>query len=172
MWSNLARAAVASAGLVGATVVGNGPARANEMMTVAEAKEFVHGKLFTYQCFEGTTGAGRVYPDGSVVGSIQIRGEGPVRYVALPPGTIRVKGESVCAYLRGLPFEPCFNLQKTSPRSFRGSVWGFGFAFCDFTRRSARVDLASTPLRLTPIQPGGADARKPLQTEKQTAQQD
>jgi hypothetical protein len=125
-------------------------------MTVAEAKRFVHGKLFAYTCFEGTTGAGRVYPDGSVVGSIQIRGEGPVRYVALPPGTIRVKGESVCAYLRGLPFEPCFNLQKTSPRSFRGSIWGFGFAFCDFTRRSARVDLASTPLRLTPIRPAGS----------------
>ncbi len=167
MWSRLARAAVVFAGFAFAL-----PAGANEM-TVAEAKRFVHGKLFSYQCFEGTTGAGRVYPDGSVVGSIQIRGEGPVRYVALPPGTIRVKGESVCAYLRGLPFEPCFNLQKTSPRSFRGSIWGFGFAFCDFTRRSARVDLASTPLRLTPIQPSASGAgTKPVETANQDSRRD
>jgi hypothetical protein len=85
--------------------------------------------------------------------------------VALPAGTIRVKGESVCASVRGLPFEPCFNLDKTSHQSFRGSIWGFGFAYCDFTRRSARVDLAGTPLRLSPMQPGDAANRtRPVET--------
>ena len=134
-------------------------------MKAEEAKRFVSGRLFAYNCFEGTTGAGRIYPDGSVVGSIQLRGEGPVRYVALPAGTLKIKGESYCATVRGLPFEPCFNVDKTSHQTFRGSVYGFGFAYCDFARRSARVDLAVTPLRLNPIQATSpASAQRPIET--------
>ena len=146
MLGKLARTAIAVANVAYAL-----PAVAAEM-NAEEAKRFVSGRLFAYDCFEGTTGAGRIYPDGSVVGSIQLRGEGPVRYVALPAGTLKIKGESYCATVRGLPFEPCFNVNKTSQHSFRGSVYGIGFAYCDFTRRSARVDLAGTPLRLNPIQ--------------------
>jgi hypothetical protein len=131
------------------------PAAAAEM-NADEAKRFISGRLFAYTCFEGTSGAGRIYADGSVVGSIQIRGDGPVRYVALPAGTLRVKGDSYCASMRGLPFEPCFNLTKTSHQSFRGSVYGLGFAACEFTRRSARVDLAGSPLRLSPLQSTGS----------------
>ena len=96
----------------------------------------------SYTCFEGTRGQGRVYADGSVVGSIQFQGSGPTRYAHLPAGTLRVKGESVCATLRGLPIEPCFNLEKTSETSFRGSVSGLGFASCEFTRHQARAALA------------------------------
>src|SRR5262249_34707660 len=124
-----------------------------------EAKRFIAGKHFAYTCFEGTTGAGRIFSDGSVAGSIQIRGDGPVRYVVLPAGTLRIKGDSYCATVHGLPFEPCFNVDKTSHQSFRGSIWGFPFAFCDFTRRSARVDLAATPLRLNSFARGGRQAR-------------
>ena len=116
-------------------------------MNAEEAKRFVSGRLFAYNCFEGTTGAGRIYPDGSVVGSIQLRGEGPVRYVALPSGTLKIKGESCCATVRGLPFEPCFNVNKTSQVSFRGSVYGLGFAYCDFTRRNNRPNIVRTTLR-------------------------
>ena len=144
------------------------PAAAAEM-TADEAKRFVSGKLFAYNCFEGTSGAGRIYADGSVAGSIQIRGDGPMRYVALPAGTLRVKGESICASMRGLPFEPCFYVEKTSHNSFRGSIYGFGFAYCDFTRRSARVDLAGTPLRLNPIQ---STVATPQQTAITTADRD
>jgi len=134
-------------------------------LSAEEATRFIAGKLFAYNCFEGTNGAGRIYPDGSVVGSIQIRGDGPVRYVALPAGTLKIKGESYCATVRGLPFEPCFNVDKTSHASFRGSVWGFAFAYCDFTRRSARVDLAGTPLRLNPIQPNHSSSQqRPVDT--------
>ena len=154
-----ARAAVAVVGLCFAI-----PASAGEM-TATEAKRFVSGKLFSYTCFEGTAGAGRIYADGSVIGSIQIRGSGPIRYVALPAGTVRVKGESICASMSGLPFEPCFSLDKTSAHSFRGSIYGFGFAYCDFTRRSARVDLAGTPLRLNPIQPNHSSGQpRPVDT--------
>jgi len=116
------------------------PALAGEM-SADEARRFVIGKMFSYTCFEGTRGQGRVHPDGSVVGSIQFRGEGQMRYAALPAGTLRVKGESVCASLRGLPIEPCFNLERTSEVSFRGSVSGLGFAYCEFTRNQGRAHV-------------------------------
>lgn len=110
------------------------PASAGEM-TPDHARRFVVGKVFSYTCFEGTTGAGRIQADGSVAGTIQFQGRGPVRRAALPSGTLRIKGEKVCASVKGLPFEPCFNLEKTSDNSFRGSVSGFGFAYCDFVRQ-------------------------------------
>ena len=49
------------------------PAVASEM-SVEEARHFVIGKLFAYECFEGTRGQGRIYSDGSVIGSIQLQG--------------------------------------------------------------------------------------------------
>ena len=103
-------------------------------MNADMARRFVAGKTFVYNCFDGTKGAGRIYSDGSVAGSIQLRGSGPMRFVTLPAGTLRVKGQSYCAALRGLPFEPCFNLDRSSERSFRGAVAGFNFAYCDFNR--------------------------------------
>ena len=130
------------------------PALAGEM-SADEARRFVIGKMFSYTCFEGTRGQGRVHPDGSVVGSIQFRGEGQMRYAALPAGTLRVKGESVCASLRGLPIQPCFNLERTSEVSFRGSVSGLGFAYCEFTRNQGRAHMVRSahsdhPLGLRP----------------------
>jgi hypothetical protein len=116
------------------------PAVAGEM-SVEEARRFVIGKLFTYECFEGTRGMGRIYSDGSVIGSIQLQGSGPVRYAHLPAGTIQVKGESVCASVRGLPFAPCFSLDKTGETSFRGAIYGMGFASCQFTRRFSHAEL-------------------------------
>ena len=127
------------------------PALAGDM-SAEEARHFVVGKLFSYTCFEGTRGQGRVLHDGSVVGSIQFQGSGQVRYAALPPGTLQVKGEAVCASVRGLPVQPCFNLNRIDENSFRGSISGLGFASCDFTRRNARATVAhsSHPLHLRP----------------------
>jgi hypothetical protein len=131
------------------------PAAAEEL-NPEEARHFVANKLFSYSCFEGTTGLGHIYADGSVVGTIRIGGTGPVRYVNLPAGTIKVTTEQVCASIRGLLFEPCFNVDKTSEISFRGSISGFGFAYCDFTRRNPRFELAGPGAlgraRATPIQ--------------------
>jgi hypothetical protein len=121
------------------------PAAAGELRP-EEARHFVAGKLFSYTCFEGTSGAGRIYADGSVIGTIRIGGTGPIRYVSLPPGTVRVKPEAVCASVRGMLFEPCFNLDKTSEISFRGSIAGLGFAYCDFTRRNPRLELTAVNL--------------------------
>jgi hypothetical protein len=43
-----------------------------------------------------------------------------------------------------MPIQPCFNVNKTDHASFRGSISGLGFAYCDFSRKSGRVDLATT----------------------------
>ncbi|MEA2978228.1 MAG: hypothetical protein QOF91_98 [Alphaproteobacteria bacterium] len=120
------------------------PAQAEEMRA-DEARHFIAGKHFAYSCFDGTTGNGRIYADGSVAGYIQPGGSGPRRYVVLPTGTLRPNGGRYCASLRGLPFEPCFNLDRTSQVSFRGSISGLGFAYCNFVRRSTRADLQPTP---------------------------
>lgn len=119
------------------------PAVAGQM-GAEEARRFVIGKMFSYNCFEGTRGSGRVFADGSVVGTIQIRGDGPVRNAWLPAGTIKVKGEAVCASMRGMPIEPCFNLERTEANKFRGSISGLGFAYCEFTRHRGRVNFASS----------------------------
>ena len=64
-------------------------------MTADEARQFVIGKMFNYACFEGTRGQARVNFDGSVTGSVQFKGSGPVRYAQLPPNTLQVRGCSV-----------------------------------------------------------------------------
>jgi hypothetical protein len=106
-----------------------------ETLSPDAARRFVVGKLFAFNCFDGSRGSGRVYGDGSVMGNIQYQGSGPVEWVWLPAGTLKVKGETVCASLNRLPIELCFNLNRTDDQSFRGSIWGLNFAYCDFTRR-------------------------------------
>ena len=123
-----------------AGVLATGAASA-EPMNADQARRFVVGKLFNYSCFDGTRGTGRISNDGSVVGTLQVRG-GTTRYAVLPPGTLYVKGQSVCATMRGMPFDPCFNLDKTDAQSFRGSISGLGFAYCDFTRHNNRPNIA------------------------------
>jgi hypothetical protein len=130
--------------VVAATVVWASPAKAEELRAT-EARQFIAGKHFSYSCFDGTNGNGRIYADGSVAGYIQPGGSGPRRYVVLPTGTLRTSGDRYCASVRGLPFEPCFNIDRTSQVSFRGSVSGLGFAYCNFTRRASRGDLQAAP---------------------------
>jgi hypothetical protein len=108
-----------------------------EPMSGEAVRRFVAGKLFAYSCFDGSRGMGRIYADGSVIGTLQSQGSGPVRNVWLPAGTLRVKGDMICATLKGLSFEPCFNVTRTSEHSFRGSMSGMGIAYCDFIRRSS-----------------------------------
>jgi hypothetical protein len=62
-----------------------------------------------------------------------------------------VKNGSVCATLRGMPIEPCFNLEKVDEFTFRGSISGLGFASCEFTRRQVRAAASAAeegPLKL------------------------
>ena len=113
------------------------PALAGQMMNAEEARKFVAGKVFAFTCFDGTRGAGRVLDDGGAAGAVQFSGAGPVRHMRLPGNTLQVRGQAVCASIKGVPFEPCFNLDKKDERSFRGSVSGMGFAYCDFRHQGA-----------------------------------
>src|SRR5664279_461832 len=104
--------------MVGATAM---PALAGGM-TAEEARKFVSGKVFAFTCVDGTRGAGRLLDDMGAAGAVQFNGSGPVRRVRLPGNTLQIRGQNVCASLKGLPFEPCFNIDKKDDRSFRGSV--------------------------------------------------
>ena len=126
---------IARVAVLVASLLAIAPAMAQSLSPEA-AQRFVTGKLFAFTCFDGTRGLGQIHGDGSVTGTIQVSGSGPVRPIGLPPGTLKVKGDNVCATLKGLSFEPCFNLSKTGEQSFRGSLTGLaGFAHCDFVRR-------------------------------------
>ena len=126
------------------------PAMGGEM-TASEARQFVVEKLFSYTCFDGTRGMARVHADGSVDGSIQVRGAGLTRYGRMPLGTLRVGGDRVCAYLPGSIMQPCFYLERTSDNSFRGSISGWSFAYCDFMhyQGAAQAGRGEQPLSLT-----------------------
>jgi hypothetical protein len=113
------------------------PALAGQMMNAEEARRFVNGKVFAFTCFDGTRGAGRVLDDMGAAGAVQFSGAGPIRHVRLPGNTLQIRGEAVCASIKGIPFEPCFNLDKRDERSFRGSVAGMAFAYCDFHHQGA-----------------------------------
>jgi hypothetical protein len=127
------------------------------MMNADEARRFVSGKVFAFTCFDGTRGAGRILDDMGAAGSIQFSGSGPVRHVRLPGNTLQVRGQSVCASLKGLPFEPCFNLDKRDESTFRGSVSGMGFAYCEFHHQGAAQMLmaraVARPRSLHPSEP-------------------
>jgi hypothetical protein len=107
------------------------------MMNADEARRFVAGKVFAFTCFDGTRGAGRVLDDMGAAGAVQFSGSGPVRHLRLPGNTLQIRGQAICASIRGIPFEPCFNLDKNDERSFRGSVSGMSFAYCDFRHQGA-----------------------------------
>ncbi len=111
------------------------------MMTADEARRFVAGKVFAFNCVDGTRGTGRILDDLGAAGAIQFNGAGPMRHVRLPGNTLQIRGQAVCASIKGLPFEPCFNLDKRDDRSFRGSVSGMGFAYCDFRHQGAQQML-------------------------------
>jgi hypothetical protein len=143
-WSMVLRVAVVSACIFGAGLLAAGATVAEELGP-EQARAFVVGKLFSYTCFEGTAGVGRIFADGSVVGTIRMHGTGQTRFAALPAGTIRVDGGSMCAHLAGLPITPCFKVEKIDYKSFRGSLSGLGFAYCDFNQRNPRTQLINVP---------------------------
>jgi hypothetical protein len=141
--------------VVGAVTAGAviAPAMAG-MMGADEARKFVAGKVFAFTCFDGTRGAGRILDDMGATGAVQFSGSGPVRHLRLPGNTLQVRGQAVCASIKGIPFEPCFNLDRKDERSFRGSVSGMGFAYCDFRHQgAAQMLLARAAARPRPLHP-------------------
>jgi len=133
-------------------------------MNADEARRFVSGKVFAFTCFDGTRGAGRILDDNGATGAVQFSGSGPVRHVRLPGNTLQVRGQAVCASIKGVPFEPCFNLDKKDERSFRGSVSGMGFAYCDFRHQGGGQQMlmarsVARPRSLNATEGRSADAR-------------
>ena len=128
--------------VAGACVMGAIAARAEELGP-EQARAFVVGKLFSYTCFDGTAGMGRIFADGSVVGTIRPGGRRETRFMSLPPGTLRIEGSSMCAHLSGMILQPCFRVEKIDYRRFRGSIAGLGFAYCDFYKHNARAEMIS-----------------------------
>jgi hypothetical protein len=122
-------------------------------MGADEARRFVVGNLFSFTCFEGTTGRGRILADGSIEGLIRLGDSGPPQYATLPPGTLRVRGDAICALISGMSYEACFDLHRTGAKSFRGSLPAIGrFAACQFTKLPSRAGMARTSLPVS-IQP-------------------
>lgn len=115
-----------------------------QQLSADEARSFVVGRVFSFTCFEGTSGSGRIYADGSVAGTISL-GQKPARFVRLPPNTLRVRGEAVCGFVKGMSFEPCFDVVRTGPSSFRGTLAGIGTMWCEFvgTGGQSRPQIAS-----------------------------
>ena len=107
-----------------------------------------------------------------MAGSIQFSGTGPVRHARLPVNTIQVGATQVCASLKGLPFTPCFNIDKTSEATFRGSVQGMSsFAWCEFRKHGnsllvARAERGPMSLRARGVR--SADASKPEAAKGET----
>jgi hypothetical protein len=127
-------------------------------MSADEAQRFVVDKLFSFTCFEGTSGEGRVHADGSVEGTIRLGGSGAAYHATLPSGTLRIRGKVVCAAISGIPFEPCFDLDRTGAKSFRGSLAAMRFAFCQFTKTPDHPEMGSTslPLSILPAATGSS----------------
>jgi hypothetical protein len=137
---------------------------AAEELAPEQARAFIAGKLFSYNCFDGTTGLGRIFEDGSIIGTIQPQGSAQIRFATLPPGTIKVNGASVCAHLPGMLIDPCFRVEKIDYRSFRGSISGLGFAYCDFYQRNPRTALTGRP-GAVPAPPTAIANTRPNQNE-------
>jgi hypothetical protein len=104
-----------------------------ESLTPGAARRFVTGKLFAFNCFDGSRGAGRIYGDGSVIGTIQFRGAGPARTVSLPAGTLGVRGEAVCASLQGMASSRVSTSKRPPSAAFAARGWALPIA----TSRSA-----------------------------------
>jgi hypothetical protein len=151
---------------------------AAEPLNAEAARHFVAGKLFSFTCFEGSTGSGRIFHDGSVIGMVRMQGAGPVRFMRLPAGTLFPKGGAICSQMKGAFFNPCFDLNKTSANSFRGAISGFGFAYCDFRRggRGESIQAAikadatgSTPAARSSIRRGRKAEQGPKTVESKPA---
>jgi hypothetical protein len=113
--------------------------------------------------------------DMGAAGAVQFAGSGPVRHLRLPGNTLQIRGQAVCASIKGIPFEPCFNLDKMDERSFRGSVSGMGFAYCDFHHQGAtQMLMARAVARPRSLrhkgQTGSSDARAEVATRVETPQ--
>ena len=110
--------------IVVASLLATAPAMAQSMSAEA-AQRFVAGKLFAFSCIDGSRGLAQVHNDGSVMGTIQVSGSGPVKSVGLPPGTFKVKGDAICAKLKGLSLSRASISARPASKAFGGRSRGW-----------------------------------------------
>ena len=75
---------------------------AAEEMSFEQAHHFVIGKLFEVSCFDGTRAMGRIYSDGSVIGTVQFRATGPERTGLAAAGHGQSQGRGRLCIARGI----------------------------------------------------------------------
>jgi len=87
-----------------------------------------------------------------VTGSIQFQASGTMRYTQLPANKLQVRR----VRLRLPPWPASSTLlypRAHSDISFRGSIYGLGFAYCEFTRHRPQTILAHKTHRSNSVQP-------------------
>jgi hypothetical protein len=68
-----------------------------------------------------------------------------------------------------MPFDPCFNLERTDEVSFRGSVSGMGFAYCDFHHQgAASMMMARAVARPRSSRPASVDGSQEIAARVET----
>jgi hypothetical protein len=108
-----------------------------EPMNADAARRFVAGKLFSFTCFEGSSGTGRIFNDGSVAGVVRMRVPArcvscacrPERFTPRATRSARVKGA----------FSIPASTSKTSERSFAARL-GLRLCLLRFHPWAARND--------------------------------
>jgi hypothetical protein len=70
-------------------------------------------------------------------------------YETLPPGTLRVRGDAICALISGMSYDVCFDLDRTDAKSFRGSLAANSLVSCQFTKRPSQAGMIRPSLPLS-----------------------
>ena len=90
-----------------------------------------------------------------LTGAVQFSGAGPVRHLRLPGNTLQIRGQPFAPRSRA-SLRAVFQSRKKDERSFRGSVSGMGFAYCDFRHQgAAQMLLARAVARPRALHPSG-----------------
>lgn len=116
-------------------------------LTPVDARHFVIGRWWNFNCSEGTKGFGILVGDGSIHITIQEPRHSPVKH-DLAAGTVSMTTASNCASAQVGPvtLRPCFSVDQINARSFRGRVaspfwmWAlWGRRYCDFISLSPSI---------------------------------
>ena len=129
-----------------------------------EARHFIAGKHFAYSCFDGTTGNGRIYADGSVAGYIQPGGTGPRRYVVLPTGTLRTQRRPLLRLAARPPVRALLQPRPHQPGELPRLDLGLWLCLLQFhpARLARRICSRRRPTGCA------ASAPRPARTDRQT----
>ena len=137
--------------IAGIAFIGTGAASA-QTLTPEQARAFVVGRTYAFSCFEGTTGAGRIFPDGSVAGTVTFQSQGSARFVRLPPNTVRVRTENVCGFVDGNDLRALLRSGEDRPHHVPRPVGGRG-DHCGATSPASAASTSRWRAAARPVPP-------------------